>query len=121
MIPMSHDAQHRTPQPLADISAIVRASLRERGYPFSGQILECADCGPQTKLAVEHELIGLDWSIRCERCGERLQRSYTDPIDAISRWNQRQLERKEPRELTTKLSRAGGKLALEPEMGQQAC
>jgi DNA-directed RNA polymerase subunit RPC12/RpoP len=90
---MSHDAQHRPPQPLPELSALLRASLKSYGYPFTGAVLACAECGPQTKLDVTHELIGLDWSIACERCGERLDRTYTDPIDAIGRWNQRQLER----------------------------
>lgn len=90
---MSHDAQHRTPQPLADVSTLVRARLGASGYPFTGQILECAECGPRSTLHLTHDLIDDDWSMHCSRCRQRLGRTYLDPIDVICRWNQTQLER----------------------------
>lgn len=90
---MSHDAQHRAPEPMACISEMISARLNRLGFSFSGQVMACEDCGPMSQLHFDFDLINGDWKLSCSRCGQTSLRSYTDPIRAILFWNAEQTDR----------------------------
>jgi len=95
---MSHDAQHRPPEPLPHISFYLASTLAAIGYPLDTQLLSCAECGPHSTLHLDWDLIDGDFRLHCSRCGHGNARTYSDPMRAVRHWNSNQLERAQAQE-----------------------